>query len=60
MTRQDLEAEFVNLYRKNWNTNEGLTKEKIHDMTTRELKICIESQKRFLSLTEKQRDNQNR
>lgn len=52
MTRADLEQEFVNLYRRAWGTNEGLSTEKLTRMTDRQLRIDIGSLKRFIQRTE--------
>ena len=53
MTRADLEQEFVNLYRRAWGTNEGLTTEKLKKFTDRQLRIDIGSLKRFIERSEK-------
>jgi hypothetical protein len=49
-TREKLEQEFVNIYRKAWNSNEGLTSQRIKSMTNKQLKESIESLKRFSEL----------
>ena len=48
MTRAELEQEFVNLYRRAWGTNEGLTTEKLKRFTERQLRIDIGSLKRYI------------
>jgi hypothetical protein len=49
-TREKLEQEFVNVYRKAWNSNEGLTSKHIKNMTNKQLKESIESLKHFSEL----------
>jgi hypothetical protein len=55
LTRSQLEDYFVNLYRKAWGSNAGLSSEKIKNMTTTYLKTCITSLDGFVEITEKQR-----
>ena len=49
MSRSDLEEEYVNLYRRVWGTNEGLTTEGTKRMTDRQLRIDIASLKRQIA-----------
>lgn len=52
MTRAELEQEYVNLYRRVWGTNEGLTTEGTKRMTDRQLRIDIMSLQRQIARTE--------
>ena len=54
MTRAELEQEYVNLYRRVNDTNEGLTKEKLWKFTDRQLRIDIMSLQRQIARTEPQ------
>jgi len=56
--RAELETEYVNLYRHAWHTNEGLSSEKIRNMTTEHLKQCVKSLREFVKRTEKQQSEQ--
>jgi len=56
--REDLETEYVNLYRRAWMSNAGLDSEKIKNMTTKHLKQCVKSLREFVKQTEKQRELQ--
>jgi len=47
MTRSELEEAYVNYYRLAWDTNSGLTTEKIKEMTDDELRRAIRSLKDF-------------
>lgn len=48
--RSSLEEEFVNVYRKVWGSNEGLTTKHIKSMSISELKKSIRSLKGFVNL----------
>jgi len=54
--REDLESEYVNLYRHAWGSNAGLDSEKIKNMATSYLKQCIKSLKEFVEYTDKARE----
>ena len=54
--RSLLEQEFVNLYRNNWGSNEGLDSARIHRMSDRELEMNVRSQKMFAEQTERSKE----
>jgi len=53
--REDLESEYVNLYRHAWGSNCGLDSERIRNMATSYLKQCIKSLRGFIEYTDKAR-----
>ena len=50
LNRSQLEEYFVNLYRKSWGSNAGLSSERIKSMSNSYLKTCIRSQLAFQEL----------
>jgi hypothetical protein len=52
MNRSQLEEYYVNLYRENWNTNQGLNTE-LKNLSKSELKILIKNQLGFKEVTRK-------
>jgi|WetSurMetagenome_2_1015567.scaffolds.fasta_scaffold20732_7 hypothetical protein len=58
LTREQLEQYYVNLYRRSWGSNAGLSSDKIKNMPTKYLKTCIRSQHGFIETIEKARGSQ--
>jgi hypothetical protein len=56
--REQLETEYINLYRQAWHSNAGLSTEKIKNMTLKYLKQCVKSLREFVKITEQQREQQ--